>query len=101
MTLDLDKLLLETIEGLKEKMNLVLEVLPEFESLKYFRLYEISFILFFLATKTHKNNIKEVLEQYNATIRDEITYGVARHLVRRYYEEADRAKMMQKKAKQN
>ncbi len=92
--IDFEKILVEAATTLTQKMGVEVEQMPKAEVLRYFRFQEIPFLLFFLANKTHRNSIKAVGEQYELQTGQMLTYDSARHIVRKYYEEVDRVKLM-------
>ena len=99
--IDIEKILTQSIESLTQKMGLELSEIPPIEALRYFRLQEVPLLLFYIAKKNHRNTIKEVLEQYELQTGEITTYHAVRHLVRRYFDEVERVKTMEGKAKQN
>lgn len=99
--INIEKLITETATNICKGMGLEVAETPPAEALRYFRFQEIPFLLFFLAKKTHRTTIKQVQEQYEVQTGQTMTYEAVRHLVRRFYDEVDRVKMMEGKAKQN
>ena len=99
--INIEKLITDTTATICKGMGLEGLEMPPAETLRYFRFQEIPFLLFFIAKKTHRTTIKQVQEQYELATGQEMTYEGARHLVRRFYDEVERVKMMEGKAKQN
>ena len=94
MKIQIESILLESTATLAQKMGIEVAEIPPIEALRYFRLQEIPFLLFFLAKKTHRTTLKSIKEQYELQTGQCTSYDAARGLVSRFYDEVERVKMM-------
>lgn len=99
--INIEALLTQSTASIASQMGIDTGELPPPEALRYFRFQEIPFILFYIANKTHRNSMRQIRERYEIATGQEISYETVRGVVRRYYDEMERVKMMEGKAKQN